>query len=210
MTIVLRRQHPLRSNWYVDSQMPRLCCIPNLLLLQHLSKWTAASDLPVIHHFLTSLVKETPRIMDYVLLHLNNSTLLKPICQILDAWNSSDEYGAGQAMELYGGILLATKTFIHRHALQKTVSNFNFGTASALVASSSVSGSAYPLQALSPEDRKLVSSWITALFGSEGIEDDLIRATAPRTMLLLAPTIVHQSVTAMENGIIDQESECFR
>jgi len=144
-----------------------------------------------------------------VLLHSSAASLFKPICRLLDVWDSSEEYGPGQAMELYGGILLALKTLVHRHSLHEDFSKFGLSISSAIIAPSSALAKPHSLRSLSSQHQKLVASWITAFYGSEGIEDDLIRSTSPHDMLLLAPTIVHQSVTAMENGIIDQESKFF-
>lgn len=110
-------------------------------------------------------------------------------------------------MELYGGILLALRTLVYRHSLQEPFSTFNLSVSSAITASSRSLAKAQSLKGLSLQHQKLISSWITAFYGTEGIEDDLIRSTPPQTMLLLAPTIVHQSIIAMENGIIDHESK---
>lgn len=159
-----------------------------------------------MQHFLLLLVKQTPRIVDYVLLHHSAEVLFKPICQMLEGWDSVDEYGAGQAMELYGGILLALRTLVRRHGLQEAFSQFVYSVTSSITASSATLSKPTSLHALSDQHRQLVASWITALYGSEGIEDELIRSTPPRIMLALAPTIVHQSMMAMENGIIDQET----
>ena len=59
---------------------------------------------------------------------------------------------------------------------------------------------------MSHEHTELVASWIGALYGAEGIDDELIRSTAPRVMLALAPTIVHQSLAAHAAGVIDTET----
>lgn len=144
--------------------------------------------------------------MDYVLLHQSAEVLFKPICQLLEGWDSVDEYGAGQAMELYGGVLLALRALVRRHYLQEAFTQFGYSVTSSITASSDTLSNPTSLHALSDQHRQLVASWITALYGSEGIEDELIRSTAPRVMLALAPTIVHQSMMAMENGIIDQET----
>jgi hypothetical protein len=80
------------------------------------------------------------------------------------------------------------------------------------------------LHELSSEDRLTLNRWLTALFGSEGISDDLtrylaqfpqprpglkfhllVRSTNPRCLLRLAPTIVKQSLKAYEMGVIDIE-----
>lgn len=81
------------------------------------------------------------------------------------------------------------------------------GLCSALLTSPKTSSLAYPLAALPQDKRKLVASWISALFGNEGIDDDLIRSTHPYTLLSLASTIVEQSIMAQEAGIIDEESK---
>ena len=64
----------------------------------------------------------------------------------------------------------------------------------------------HSLESLSHEHTELVASWIGALYGAEGIDDELIRSTAPRVMLALAPTIVHQSLIAHAAGVIDTET----
>ncbi|KAK9899898.1 Med5-domain-containing protein [Cystobasidium minutum MCA 4210] len=109
-------------------------------------------------------------------------------------------------MELWGGILLALRTLVWRHSLQDTFSKFGLGVVSAMTASSATLSKPASLHALTEQHRKVVSAWISALYGSEGIEDDLIRSTSPQVMLAIAPTIVHQSMIAMENGVIDQET----
>lgn len=144
--------------------------------------------------------------MDYILLHHSPDRLFKPICFVLETWDTSDEYGAGQAMEIFGGILLSLQTIVSRHSLQRSFARFGYGICATIVAPTETLSKPYSLHTLSPQQQGLVSSWIAALYGSEGIEDDLIRNTPPRTMLALAPTIVHQSMIALERGIVDQET----
>lgn len=69
---------------------------------------------------------------------------------------------------------------------------------------------ALPLRTLSTVQKTLIESWIGALYGNEGIEDDLIRQTNPQDMVVLAVTIVQQSLSAMQHGVIDMDSESIR
>ena len=48
-----------------------------------------------------------------------------------------------------------------------------------------------------------LNSWITALFDSDGISDDLIKSSRPQDMLTLTPTIFRQCITACQAGVID-------
>jgi mediator of RNA polymerase II transcription subunit 5 len=59
---------------------------------------------------------------------------------------------------------------------------------------------------LSSAEQSTISKWITALFGSEGIPDELIKNSSPQLMLRLSPTLFSQSVTACLQGVIDMDT----
>lgn len=59
---------------------------------------------------------------------------------------------------------------------------------------------------LDDQRRSCVDGWIKALFGSEGIDDDIILATSPADFYRLAPSIVQQAVLAIAMGQLDTET----
>ncbi|CAD6892292.1 unnamed protein product [Tilletia controversa] len=64
----------------------------------------------------------------------------------------------------------------------------------------------YQLNQLSENERELIGRWVTALFDSEGISDELSRDSPPKTMLKLAPTLFAQSISACATGIVDLDT----
>lgn len=59
------------------------------------------------------------------------------------------------------------------------------------------------LRTLDENERSLTSRWISELFDSDGISDELIRDSPPCLLLKIAPVIFSQSVTAFSMGIVD-------
>ena len=173
-------------------------------LLQQICAWTASTDLLSLVSFLRSFIQENARVIDYIFLHITPSRMLSELCGLLDRWNNMDDYSAGQAMETFGGLFLSMRTLVQRHHLQSSLPS---GIVASFLATPASACTPHSLRVLSSEHRTLVGSWITALYGNEGIDDDLIRATDPKLMLSLATTIVQQSLVACETGIIDMESE---
>lgn len=157
-------------------------------LLTHVEHYVASSDLPSLASLMASLVSSV-EVLDYVLFHVSFSSLTAPVQRILDSWDSSEDYGSGQSMELFGSLQLSLWAMARRYSRAY-----------------SVPSEVHALESLSAEHRVLVSSWITALYGNEGIDDELLRSTHPRVMLGLACTVVHQSLQAMKAGVIDKET----
>ena len=111
-------------------------------------------------------------------------------------------------MELFGGLLLAIQTLMRRHGLKAVdLSPFSGYIHSLLTNVTGSASVAAPLASLPADQRSLVASWISALYGNDGIGDELIRATSPRIFLRIAPTIVDQSCRALQSGLINLDSE---
>lgn len=113
-------------------------------------------------------------------------------------------------MELFGGLTLSLSTLINRHLL--SLGSFQVPTwlTSPISLSRPQPCSLQPT-ATEQTQSQLVDSWISALYGNEGIDDELLGRTSPRVMLSgLAVTIVGMSLKAYEVGVVDMESEfCF-
>lgn len=63
-----------------------------------------------------------------------------------------------------------------------------------------------PLDRLSKMEQDTVGNWITALFGSDGISDDLIRSSSPQLLMRIAPTIFSQAIIATSTNVIDMDT----
>lgn len=59
---------------------------------------------------------------------------------------------------------------------------------------------------LSASEQSHLNGWIKALFGSDGIDDEIILATSSQGLCRLAPTIVQQAIIATMSGQIDLDT----
>ncbi|WVQ93306.1 hypothetical protein IAU59_000374 [Kwoniella sp. CBS 9459] len=66
--------------------------------------------------------------------------------------------------------------------------------------------SAWSYSHLSPEDKETMNGWVKAIFGSDGIEDQILLATSPQTMYKLAPTLIQQAIAATTAGQMDLDT----
>ena len=82
----------------------------------------------------------------------------------------------------------------------------SFGFLRGYFTSASATCTSKPFDSLKPAEQALVSSWTSALYGNDGIEDDLIRKTDPRKMTWLSIVILDQSLMALAQGCIDADS----
>lgn len=66
----------------------------------------------------------------------------------------------------------------------------------------------YAVQELSPEEVGPLQAWFKALFSrdSEGIDDHILRTTAPLTLLRIAPTLFSESLALAALKVVDFES----
>ncbi|GAA5836468.1 hypothetical protein JCM9279_000400 [Rhodotorula babjevae] len=141
-----------------------------------------------------------------LLLHVEAREVLGPVRAVLDEIDTSqDDFGDGNPIERYGGLVLFVQLVASRFKLQSNLAH-HLGSASSFFTTWLPSCSAvYALSTLSDDERSVVSGWIGALFG-EGISDDLMHATNPRTLLRVAPTILKQSLMARQAGVVDLDS----
>ncbi|GAA5948530.1 hypothetical protein JCM3775_004170, partial [Rhodotorula graminis] len=141
-----------------------------------------------------------------LLVHVEAREVLGPVRAVLDEVDTSqDDFGDGNPIERYGGLVLFVQLVARRFKLHSDLAH-HLGSASSFVTTWLPSCSAvYALSTLSDDERSVVSGWIGALFG-EGISDDLMHATNPRTLLRVAPTILKQSLLARHAGVVDLDS----
>ncbi|CAK9782940.1 hypothetical protein CC85DRAFT_329441 [Cutaneotrichosporon oleaginosum] len=59
---------------------------------------------------------------------------------------------------------------------------------------------------LSSSEQSHLNGWVKALFGSDGIDDEIILATSSQGLCRLAPTIVQQAIVATMSGQLDLDT----
>lgn len=109
---------------------------------------------------------------------------------------------AGESQPVYdefGSILLLVLTAKHRFGLDST--ELGISDAESFVLRLLDQGAtAKNLDELDDTAKKHLGSWITALFISEGLSDELTSSCSPQDFYLLVPTLFSQSIAACNAG----------
>ncbi|BGP13390.1 hypothetical protein JCM10213_008549 [Rhodosporidiobolus nylandii] len=168
----------------------------------------ASSTPPDLHNLATTCetLFSTPDALSVILLHIEPKDLLAPVRKVLDELDmQQNDFGEENSSERYGVLVLFVEIVVARFNLSSNLA-YHLGSSSSFFAAWFPSSSAtYPLSIMTDEERAAVSGWIAALFG-EGISDDLMHATNPRTLLRVAPTILKQSLMACQAGVVDLDN----
>lgn len=131
------------------------------------------------------------------------SSILQPLCNLLDAWHYEEDQGEYQPVyEEFAAILLLILAFVNRFSLD--VHDIGI-LPSSFVAQLLVKGHvSRNLDELSEEERKYLDGWILGLFNqSEGISDEVMSACRPQEFYMLSPTICAQAVYACSAEVLD-------
>ncbi|SPO24470.1 probable Mediator of RNA polymerase II transcription subunit 5 [Ustilago trichophora] len=193
-------------------------------LVLQMQGWLEQHDLESIARWCKAMGEdacEGGAVLDTVMLYIDPVQLVDPLASVLDhqdVGQTSDEPSTLSNILLFVQLLCyrysVPPSRISRYQVQNHESELD-GSATpqdsrshppflaTYLATSSV---CYPLSALSEDECGLVGRWIHALFGNEGISDDLIQASPPTTLLRLSPLLFSQSITACQHGIIDLET----
>ncbi|WVQ81411.1 hypothetical protein IAT38_003535 [Cryptococcus sp. DSM 104549] len=59
---------------------------------------------------------------------------------------------------------------------------------------------------LPDELKECLNGWVKAIFGSDGIEDQILLATSPSSLCTLIPTLIQQAIAAVAVGQIDEDT----
>ncbi|BGP42471.1 hypothetical protein JCM10449v2_006476 [Rhodotorula kratochvilovae] len=164
----------------------------------------SSNDLPGFA-ILCDTILENSDALAILLLHVEPHALLAPVRELLDSVDTSQDDFGDNPIERYGSLVLFLQLIASRFKLHSNLA-YHLGSASSFFTRWLPSSSAvYALSTMTDEERSTVSGWIGALFG-EGISDDLMHSTNPRTLLRVAPTILKQSLMARQAGVVDLDS----
>jgi hypothetical protein len=151
----------------------------------------------------SSVLDNDAIVLRVLLIYTSPSEFLRPLCSIFDnaeLMNTIDD------TSILGSIILLCQHVI-KHGLRAgahledlvtrqdcpfMATFFRSVTAVPTTASPTISG-----------EEELIASWITALFGSEGIPDELTRSSPPQLLLRITPTIFSQTAQALSIDLID-------
>ncbi|OAR01201.1 hypothetical protein LLEC1_05680, partial [Akanthomyces lecanii] len=157
---------------------------------------------------LCTQLAQKPQSLDVILLFDKITSILAPVCSLLDNWRYEEDQGEYQPVyEEYGAILLLVFAFTYRYNL----SPLEIGIQSVeshvakIIAKSHI---LRPLDELSEQEMGHVSGWINGLFDNEtgGLGDDLMSSCPPHEFYLLVAPIFQSIITAYTYGYINDES----
>lgn len=165
-----------------------------------------------------------PLSLDVMLLFISPSTILQPLCALLDAWKWGEEQGTqnhniyeirnmltvntGESQPVYdefGSILLLVLAFKHKYVLSHHdlgISNSDSFVLRLLQHGSS----SQRLEDLDEKQKNNLGAWIAALFIAEGISDESMSSCSPQEFYFLVATLFSQSLAACETGKLEFET----
>ncbi|TVY53481.1 Mediator of RNA polymerase II transcription subunit, partial [Lachnellula suecica] len=147
---------------------------------------------------LCSQLARKPSSLDVMLLFDKPTTILQPICDLLDNWHYDDDQGEYQPVyEEFGSILLLVLSFTHRYNLSTV--DLGIRTPDSFVAKLLNQGHlSRAMDELTEQEQNHLDGWIRGLFDNEsgGLGDELMSSCPPQDFYLLVPTLFHHIVLA--------------
>ncbi|XWW96591.1 hypothetical protein V2A60_004568 [Cordyceps javanica] len=157
---------------------------------------------------LCTQLAQKPQSLDIILLFDKITSILEPVCTLLDNWRYEEDQGEYQPVyEEYGAILLLVFAFTYRYNLSPLdigIQSVDSHVAKIITQSHILR----PLDELSEQESGHVTGWINGLFDNEtgGLGDDLMSSCPPHEFYLLVAPIFQSIVTAYTYGYINDES----
>ncbi|KAI0009032.1 Med5-domain-containing protein [Xylariaceae sp. FL0662B] len=153
-------------------------------------------------------VAKKPLSLDVMLLFDKATTILHPLCELLDNWRYDEDQGEYQPVyEEFGSVLLLLLAFIHRYNL--SAMDLGIRSPDSFVAKLLNRGPvSKPLDELTDQEKSHLDGWIHGLFDSEagGLGDELMSSCPPQEFYLLVPTLFHNIVLAFSTNYLDEET----
>lgn len=149
-----------------------------------------------------------PLNLDVLLLFDKPTTILSPLCELLDNWGYEDDQGEYQPVyEEFGSVLLLLLAFVYRYNL--TASDLGIRSSDSFVAKLLANGQlSRPMDELNDQEKNQLDGWIHGLFDTDGggLADDLLSSCPPQDLYLLIPTLFHNIVLAFSTGHLTEET----
>ncbi|KAG9232137.1 mediator complex, subunit Med5 [Amylocarpus encephaloides] len=157
---------------------------------------------------LCSLLSRKSSSLDIILLFNNVTTLLQPLCDLLDSWQYDEDQGEYQPVyEEFGSILLLVLSFTHRYGLSNT--DLGIRAADSFVARllNQYGSRAMVDEDLTDQQKSHLDGWIHGLFDNEsgGLGDELMSSCPPQDFYLLIPTLFHHILLALATKNLSEE-----
>ncbi|KAF9313689.1 mediator complex subunit [Podila horticola] len=152
---------------------------------------------------------DNPLVLDLINLLRSPSALLMPLENYVNNLQQNEEDDidtCNSNLEGFGIVLILIMTTVRRYELTgclDTVLKDRHGFCYLWLLRTSSTIPPMSLSSMSAEMHALMGRWISALFDSMGISDDLIQTSKPQMLLEIAPSVFEQSLAACHAGVID-------
>ena len=148
-----------------------------------------------------------PSSLDIMLLFDKPSSILHPICELLDNWHYEEDQGEYQPVyEEFGSILLLVLAFVYRYNLSTI--DLGIRTSDSFIAKLLNQGHlSRAMENLTEQEQSHLDGWIRGLFDNEsgGLTDELMGSCPPQDFYLLVPTLFHHIVLACSTNNLSDE-----
>ena len=161
----------------------------------------ANSDTLTLKSICNSICRK-PAALDVIILFTRPSSLLQPLCNILDNWQEHEDQGEYQPVyDEFGSILLLVVVVQHRFKLLPEEAGIT-SPDSFLLQYFKIGAVSQTLDDLSEHQNQILGNWIKGLFEGEGISDELMSTCKPREFHLLVATLFDQSLKACQAQVL--------
>lgn len=157
---------------------------------------------------LCSQLAKKPLSLDVMLLFDKPSTILRPLCDLLDNWHYEEDQGEYQPVyEEFGFVLLLLLAFVHRYNLSPT--DLGIQSPDSFVTKLLNKGRLDKVpDDMTDQEKSNLDGWIRGLFDdvNGGLGDELMSSCPPQTFHLLVPALFRNIIIAVGVNCLDDES----
>ena len=165
-----------------------------------------------------NFILSTKQALDVIMQFTSPTSILLPLCNLLDAWGYEDYQGMafksptmktftnkslGEYQPVYdefASVFLLVLAFVSQFDLSP--SDLGLGKDSFVSKFLSEGYHSIPLDQLTEDQSKNLESWTKGLFDPDGITDEVMSTCRPQQFYLLVPTLFSQTVSACSAEVI--------
>ncbi len=179
------------------------------LILETINEFIKNDDVSHLYRLALALGL-SPSALHAILFHLSPSAFLKPLLTFLDKWQvSNDDMNFQDVYSAFGCVLMLFLLIVKDYKISfesLLLIKDNPNEPSFCIKYLTKLGSLSQFDSSNTHQSDLLNGWITALFDSGGISDDLMRLSTVQECFQLFPVIFQQAFIACKQGLIDEDT----
>ncbi|CAM9010921.1 unnamed protein product [Wickerhamomyces anomalus] len=179
------------------------------LILETINEFIKNDDVSHLYRLALALGL-SPSALHAILFHLSPPAFLKPLLSFLDKWQvSNDDMNFQDVYSAFGCVLMLFLLIVKDYKISfesLLLIKDNPNEPSFCIKYLTKLGSLSQFDSSNTHQSDLLNGWITALFDSGGISDDLMRLSTVQECFQLFPVIFQQAFIACKQGLIDEDT----